>query len=307
MQANRISLSTSLFLLFCAPVFAAPAIIYEDGNGNGQLDAGEEENTIVGLNGGSINTRTFDVPATANPDTPEIIIDFDYIDNSVSLTLNGTQLCAPSVCQLEQVHFIAGLHSFLEFSSGEYSDPWLSNSNGLPRLRVVINGTDVTLLGTPLISDTVLQPVLVTSGAINTPVISQGQNILTIANPDDGGPDAISATLSATYDDYVPSLAITKTADKTMNVGAGEVITYSYVVTNTGDAPIINVNFVDSHNGSGPAPVPANETLSADNGDVGDSTDGTPNDGVWGMLGPGDEITLTATYTVTQHDVDTLQ
>jgi hypothetical protein len=32
-----------------------------------------------------------------------------------------------------------------------------------------------------------------------------------------------------------------------------------------------------------------------------------PNDGIWSVLAPGDAITMTATYTVTQSDVDTLQ
>ena len=104
-----------------------------------------------------------------------------------------------------------------------------------------------------------------------------------------------------------PSITVTKTADNTVNVPAGVVVTYTYVVTNTGNQFISNLSLTDSHGGSGPAPSPANETLTADNDVSGDSIDGTPNDGIWDSLAPSDEVTFTATYTVTQNDVDTLQ
>lgn len=104
-----------------------------------------------------------------------------------------------------------------------------------------------------------------------------------------------------------PSLSVTKTADDTSDVSVGQVLTYSYVVINTGNQTLSNLFLSDIHNGSGPAPSPANEALTNDTGPPGDSTDGTPNDGLWDSLGPGDEITFTATYTVTQNDIDTLQ
>ncbi len=105
----------------------------------------------------------------------------------------------------------------------------------------------------------------------------------------------------------VSNLAVTKTADSTMNVPAGTLITYTYVVTNTGNQPISNISLVDVHNGSGPVPVPSGETLSSDNGVPGDSTDATTNNGTWDILAPFDAVTFTGTYTVTQQDVDTLQ
>ncbi|MEZ5812746.1 MAG: DUF11 domain-containing protein [Rhizobiaceae bacterium] len=103
-----------------------------------------------------------------------------------------------------------------------------------------------------------------------------------------------------------PGLTITKTADDTTDVVAGQVITYTYRVENTGNQTITNVSLSDAHGGSGAAPVPSNETLTADNGPLGDSTDGGI-DGTWDAIAPGDVVTFTATYTVTQSDVDTLQ
>lgn len=104
----------------------------------------------------------------------------------------------------------------------------------------------------------------------------------------------------------LPSITVTKTADNDTNVPAGVTVTYTYVVTNTGNQTISNISLADAHNASGPVPVPGNETLTTDNGISNDSSDSSI-DGVWDSLAPGDEVTFTATYTVTQNDIDTLQ
>jgi large repetitive protein len=121
-----------------------------------------------------------------------------------------------------------------------------------------------------------------------------------------------TTTVTATNTKSVPlnilsSLAVTKVADKTTNVKVGDVITYTYTVKNTGNVKITGVNLVDTHNASGAVPVPKGETLSTDAAPTGDSTDTTANDGTWSVLAPGDTATFTATYTVTQSDVDNLQ
>jgi large repetitive protein len=104
-----------------------------------------------------------------------------------------------------------------------------------------------------------------------------------------------------------PTMNVTKTASATVNVTAGQLITYTYTVTNTGSQTLTNIALSENHNGSGPTPVPGNETLSNDMGALGDSTDATPNDGVWSVLGPGDTTTFTATYLVTQTDINNRQ
>ena len=105
----------------------------------------------------------------------------------------------------------------------------------------------------------------------------------------------------------LPALEVSKTASPDTNVTAGTTVTYTYTVRNSGNQTLTNISLNDVHNGSGPAPAPGNEFLSTDFGAPNDSTDGTANDGVWSTLAPGDVITLTATYTLTQTDVDTLQ
>ena len=67
----------------------------------------------------------------------------------------------------------------------------------------------------------------------------------------------------------------------------------------------IGVN--DTHNGTNGALSPSNETLSNDVGPANDSTDATSANGTWDTLAPGDTVTFSATYTVNQTDVDTLQ
>ncbi len=103
------------------------------------------------------------------------------------------------------------------------------------------------------------------------------------------------------------SLAVTKTPSVTSGVRAGDVVTYTYVVTNTGNQTVTAISMSDAHDGSGAPPVPGSEQLSADLRSLGDSTDLTANDGVWDVLAPGDSVTFTATYTITQTDVDTRQ
>lgn len=115
-----------------------------------------------------------------------------------------------------------------------------------------------------------------------------------------------SASLAIDLEDIVTTLAVAKTADRTENVAAGDVITYTYTVTNTGNVTITAISLSESHNGSGPVPVPGGETLTTDGGTEGDSSDREA-DGIWDVLGPQDVVTFTATYTVTQSDIETLQ
>ena len=105
------------------------------------------------------------------------------------------------------------------------------------------------------------------------------------------------------------ALTVTKTANPTSGVKAGDVVAYTYTATNSGNVTLHNISMTDVHNATGPAPVPTGETLTipGPQGALASSDDATPNNGIWGSLAPGATVTFTATYTVRQADVDGLQ
>ncbi|MBK8458484.1 MAG: DUF11 domain-containing protein [Phyllobacteriaceae bacterium] len=103
-----------------------------------------------------------------------------------------------------------------------------------------------------------------------------------------------------------PVLLITKTADPASlagNVPAGHAVSYTYLVSNTGNVTISNVTVSDAHDGLGTPPTPGSEAgVVTTNG----STDGGVN-GSWDLLRPGDQISFSSTYSITQDDVDQRQ
>ena len=145
--------------------------------------------------------------------------------------------------------------------------------------------------------------------------VDAGQEGNTITNTIPGAAVSASVDPTAAGDDLTesvtvvippaPSLSMTKVADSEGPFTVGDVITYTYTVTNDGNQAVNDVVVTDTHNGSDPAPVPGNETLSTDAAPTGNSTDAAAN-GTWDVLAPGDVVTFTGTYTVTADDADTL-
>ena len=99
-----------------------------------------------------------------------------------------------------------------------------------------------------------------------------------------------------------PNLTIVKTASPTTPMAAGNVVTYTYTVSNTGNAAITNITLADTHNGVAGQLVPAFSAWTTNVGGLSTHTGNTIN-----VLQPGDVATFTATYTVVQFDVDTRQ
>ena len=140
------------------------------------------------------------------------------------------------------------------------------------------------------------------------PAIADVENTATATATYEGSPVVSNPdTASVPVDAGAPALIVDKSADDTSDVVAGQVVTYTYVVRNAGSQTLTNIALNDSHNGAGPAPVPGNEVLTTDAGATNDSTDAVNNDGIWSILAPGDAITMQATYTVQQADVDNRQ
>lgn len=184
----------------------------------------------------------------------------------------------------------------------------LSVSNGIinlgsPGSVTVTAGADgsstVTFTGSPANINTAM------SGLIYTPNLNfTGSDTLVYTASGGGISDTDNIAINVTPG--TRSISVTKVADDVTNVAVGQTITYTYRVTNTGNQVISNITLSDAHGGSGAAPVPSGETLTNDTLPTGDSFDGGVN-ASWDTLGPGDEVTFTGTYVVTQNDIDTLQ
>jgi uncharacterized repeat protein (TIGR01451 family) len=124
----------------------------------------------------------------------------------------------------------------------------------------------------------------VSSGVSNSVVAAANDPQGTPAVQDTGTVLTATATIPA-----APALSIDKTADTAGPLTVGQVINYTYLVTNTGNVTITGVDVNETaFNGTG-TPVPNPTT-------VGSTT-----------LAPGGTVTFTASYTVTQADIDTLQ
>ncbi|MDO6728044.1 hypothetical protein Q4544_13970 [Cognatishimia sp. 1_MG-2023] len=102
-----------------------------------------------------------------------------------------------------------------------------------------------------------------------------------------------------------PSVSITKTPSVTEDVAEGETVTYTYVVTNTGNVTLSNVAVSDAHVSAGgtSALTIEGDSLSTDINEIGTSVDSS-GDGIWTTLRAGDAVTFTADYVVTQDDID---
>jgi uncharacterized repeat protein (TIGR01451 family) len=97
-----------------------------------------------------------------------------------------------------------------------------------------------------------------------------------------------------------PSLEVAKVASQDTNVPAGTTVIYTYTVTNNGTVPITNITLSDTHKGVLDALTPAFVSFTTNTGST--NTGNTIN-----VLQPGDVAEFTASYVVTQSDVDTLQ
>jgi len=231
--------------------------------------------------------------------------DIDYLEYTLSpaaqttlennsLTLSGAN--APQIANDPILGFV--------------STVTLSVSNGVinlgsPGSVTITGGADgtntVTFQGTAAAINTAM------AGLVYTPDLnfSGAETLIFTAT---GGGQSDTDNIPITVTPGVRSLSVSKSADAAdlTNAALGQEINYNYVVTNDGDQIITNVTLNDAHGGSGTNPVPGNETLTTDVGPTGDSTDAAAN-GTWDTLGPGDSVTFTATYFVTQSDIDNLQ
>jgi Calx-beta domain len=167
-----------------------------------------------------------------------------------------------------------------------------------------VTSGDAAPLGTLDVGETWIYTATyaVTQANINT-----GTTISNVATFDTAETAFSTSNTVTTTITVSPAMTVVKAANTAGPVSAGNVITYTFTVKNTGNVTLSNVNVGDTFNGYGTPPVRANEVLFSDAAPSGDSTDLTANNSIWTALAPGDEVRFTGTYTVVQQDVDLLQ
>lgn len=274
------------------------------------------EGTVDADQGNTVITNTLAGPATSDVDDPTTAGD----DLTESITI------PQPVADLVTVKALAASSSATP-AVGDTVTYEITVTNNGPDVTTNVTLSDSLPAGlTATANNETVTAGTFTSGTWDIPILLNGATeTLTLEGTVDAGEEGntITNTLagpaasdaddpSTTGDDLdeavtvvQPSFSMVKVASSTGPFTLGDVITYTYTVTNDGNTVIRDVAINDTHNGSDPAPTPGNETLLADNGTAGDSTDATP-DGSWDVLAPGDVITFTGTYTVTAADAANL-
>lgn len=125
-------------------------------------------------------------------------------------------------------------------------------------------------------------------------------NTATVAALYNGSPVTPSTSLASVPLDNTPRFTLDKVADDITDRAVGDIVAYTYTIENTGNVPITNVTLADVENGSGALTGPNFSIWTTQNGST--LTGNTIN-----TFNPGAIAVYTASYTVTQSDVDTLQ
>jgi uncharacterized repeat protein (TIGR01451 family) len=137
--------------------------------------------------------------------------------------------------------------------------------------------------------------------------IDSGANIVnTVSATSTQTAPASQSANAVTAVTQTPMMTLVKSANQAGPVPAGQNISYSYLITNTGNITIYNVTVGDVHNHNGSFPSPGSEVLQTDVAPLNDSSDSGQN-GSWSVLAPGDSIRFSSLYQVVQADIDLLQ
>jgi Domain of unknown function DUF11 len=299
----KVSLNFNVLIVFMISVFAGvcPALASE------YLANGSFESPVAPSNGNNFYTSitgwtVLPSPYISNP-VNLIVPTSSYANNPQATPTGGGRqyydMNATGGIMAQTVTFpSAGIVSMSTwFSQRDFSQ----NLTGMQVRLKNSSGTVVGLATTQFFSTDLV--TLWKRAAVSNIAVSAGTYTFEIVldnynNIDLASLDFVPAT---------PNLQIVKSSNKTSPVVVGETITYSYTVRNIGNVTMTGIKIVDTHTGYGVKPVPTGETLSIDSAPTGDSTDSVPSSGIWDNLGVGDTVKFTATYIVTQQDIDLLQ
>ncbi|MCA8894499.1 MAG: hypothetical protein KDA48_04520 [Amphiplicatus sp.] len=153
-------------------------------------------------NGGGADTATVNLSGAVEG-SEMITLAFDTIDNSFELVVNGESLTGSTV-QLQSNVYDPSTQAFLQFEDGTaINQPWVSGTDGAPRIVVHITEEGVEVLATRTPGSGDYEHMTLVNGAFTAPEFLDGENTVTVINPNDSGPDGLSANVTAQYDQLV--------------------------------------------------------------------------------------------------------
>ncbi|WP_107452485.1 GEVED domain-containing protein [Streptomyces sp. TLI_053] len=232
------------------------------------VDAGTIENTATatGTPPGGGTPVTSDPSSTVVPFTPRPSLDVDKVADKQRLVAGETLTYTYTATNTGNV-------TLTDITVTETS---FTGSGGAPKVNCPAGELAPGASRTCTATYTVTQAD-VDAGKIDNAATATG-------TPPGGGTPVTSPPATTTVTaDRTPALTIAKSSDKQQLV-AGEDITYTFTVTNTGNTTLTEVGVTETEwTGSGPAPK---ATCPA------------------GPLAPGGQVRCTATYTITQQDAD---
>lgn len=164
-----------------------------DDDNDGILDINEgfynSTQSITGGDGGSTNTFSKNGVVSA-------YFDFVTVDNSVAFTINGITLNTNNILQFQDEPAAGEVKIVMASNNAIVDQPWVANSNGLPRLKVIINENGlVELYGTQTTSSTTLALLKTRDNSpLNIISFNSGANTFSIVNPNGVGLDGINGT-----------------------------------------------------------------------------------------------------------------
>ncbi|MFJ2535074.1 DUF7507 domain-containing protein [Microbacterium maritypicum] len=235
------------------------------------IDAGEVTNTAT-----ATATPAGDDPITSAPDdalvpTPQ--------DASVSIVKSADVEDISEVGQTVTYSFVVTNTGNVTITDPEVTETEFSGSGELSMIQcpvevALVPGQFATCIATYEVTQADLDSGTLTNTATATGTTPGGDP----TDPSD--PSTVEVPT-----DPQPALSVVKTADKASVVGVGQVITYSFVITNTGNVTILNAKVIEAKfSGTG--------ALSAVTCAPGAAS-----------LTPGTSVDCTATYRTTQADV----
>ena len=121
--------------------------------------------------------------------------DFDFVDNQLDIQINGNGL-HPDAFDFQGGGGAGFVDLQIASDNAMITTPWVANSNGLPRVRVLVDLLgNVQVFASRTTTSTELELMETANGtSFNTVSILEGVNSFSVINPDGPGPDAISGT-----------------------------------------------------------------------------------------------------------------